>query len=430
MKDNSFIIKGDIIYSKDRDKLASFKDAYIVCDNGISGGVYERSEDIPEKYRDLRIVDHSGKLVIPGMTDLHLHAPQYGFRGLWGDMELLDWLNIHTFPEESKYADPEYAMEAYKIFINDMKSGATARFCAFSSIHVPATELLMDLTEESGLKAYIGKVNMDRNSPESLCESTEGSYEDTLRWLRDTREKQYENVKPILTPRFIPSCTDELMVKLGELIKETGLPLQSHLSENKSEISWVKELCPESHFYGDAYDRFHCFGDLGNRTIMAHCVWSSDEEIRLMKKNGVFIAHSPSSNTNIASGIAPVRKYLEEGLNVGLATDMSGGTTASILRIITDAIQVSKLYWRLVDDRRKPLTFPEAFYLGTMGGGAFFGKVGSFDAGYEFDALVLSDEDLPTPVKGLSPEERLERYCYIAGERPVLHKFVNGKQLF
>ena len=135
MKDNSFIIKGDIIYSKDRDKLASFKDAYIVCDNGISGGVYERSEDIPEKYRDLRIVDHSGKLVIPGMTDLHLHAPQYGFRGLWGDMELLDWLNIHTFPEESKYADPEYAMEAYKIFINDMKSGATARFCAFSKIN-------------------------------------------------------------------------------------------------------------------------------------------------------------------------------------------------------------------------------------------------------------------------------------------------------
>ena len=430
MKDNSFIIKGDIIYSKDRDKLVSFKDAYIVCDNGISGGVYERPEDIPEKYRGLGLIDHSGKLVIPGMTDLHLHAPQYGFRGLWGDMELLDWLNIHTFPEESKYADPEYAMEAYKIFINDMKSGATARFCAFSSIHVPAAELLMDLTEESGLKAYIGKVNMDRNSPESLCESTEGSYEDTLRWLRDTREKQYENVKPILTPRFIPSCTDELMVKLGELIKETGLPLQSHLSENKSEISWVKELCPESHFYGDAYDRFHCFGHLGNRTIMAHCVWSSDEEIRLMKKNGVFIAHSPSSNTNIASGIAPVRKYLEEGLNVGLATDMSGGTTASILRIITDAIQVSKLYWRLVDDSRKPLTFPEAFYLGTMGGGAFFGKVGSFDAGYEFDALVLSDEDLPTPVKGLSPEERLERYCYIAGERPVLHKFVNGKQLF
>ena len=175
MKDNSFIIKGDIIYSKDRDKLASFKDAYIVCDNGISGGVYERSEDIPDKYRGLSLTDHSGKLVIPGMTDLHLHAPQYGFRGLWGDMELLDWLNIHTFPEESKYADPEYAMEAYKIFINDMKFGATARFCAFSSIHVPAAELLMDLTEESGLKAYIGKVNMDRNSPESLCESTEGS---------------------------------------------------------------------------------------------------------------------------------------------------------------------------------------------------------------------------------------------------------------
>ncbi len=428
---NSFILKGDIIYSKNREELSAFPDSYLVCRDGISEGVYKELSDIPETYKSLKLIDFSGKLIIPGMSDLHLHAPQYGFRGLWGDMELLDWLNIHTFPEEARYAEVPYAKRAYEIFIKDMLTTSTTRFCAFSSIHREATELLMDLTEESGLKAYIGKVNMDRNSPDYLCETTEESFEETLRWLSDTRERHYKNVLPILTPRFIPSCTDELMKKLGGLIEETGLPLQSHLSENKSEIDWVKELCPESSCYGDAYEGFGCFGSHGNKTIMAHCVWSGDEEIELMKKNGVYIAHSPSSNTNIASGIAPIRKYLELGLNLGLATDMSGGTTNSIIRIMTDAISVSKLYWRLCDESKKPLTFPEAFYLATLGGGSFFGKVGSLEKGYEFDAVVLDDSELETPMEGrLSLTERLERYCYIAGERPVEHKFVAGQMLF
>ena len=431
MDGKSFIIRGDIIYSKNKTELAQYRDGYLVCEDGISRGVYAEHSDIPESLRGLPVEDYTGDLVIPGMTDLHLHAPQYGFRGLWGDMELLDWLNIHTFPEEARYADLEYARKAYEIFVDDMLRTATTRFCAFSTIHVPATELLMDLVEESGLKAYIGKVNMDRNSPDELCEKGEGSLKATLEWLSVTESRGYKNVRPILTPRFIPSCTDELMEKLGELIGRTGLPLQSHLSENRSEISWVRELCPWSKSYGDAYEHFHCFGDLGNRTIMAHCVWSDESEVELMRKNGVYIAHSPSSNTNIASGIAPVRRYLEKGLNVGLATDMSGGTSSSILRIMTDAIQVSKLYWRLVDDGAKPLSFPEAFYLGTMGGGAFFGKVGSFDEGYEFDAVVLSDRGLLTPLRGrLDPVERLERYCYIAGERPVAHKYVSGRRSF
>ncbi len=428
---NGFILKGDIIYSKNREELLTFPDSYLVCRDGVSEGVYRELSDMPEDLRSFKLIDLSGRLIIPGMTDLHLHAPQYGFRGLWGDMELLDWLNIHTFPEEARYAELTYAENAYKIFIKDMVITSTTRFCAFSSIHREATELLMDLTEESGLKAYIGKVNMDRNSPDYLCETTDESYEETLRWLSDTEGRHYKNVFPILTPRFIPSCTDELMKKLGELIEERGLPLQSHLSENKSEIDWVKELCPWSGCYGDAYEGFGCFGGHGNRTIMAHCVWSGDEEIGLMKKNGVYIAHSPSSNTNIASGIAPIRKYLEKGLNVGLATDMSGGTTNSIIRIMTDAISVSKLYWRLCDETKKPLTFPEAFYLATLGGGSFFGKVGSLEKGYELDAVVLDDSKLETPMDGrLSLAERLERYCYIAGDSPVEHKFVAGQKLF
>ena len=430
MKNKSFIIKGDIIYSDTPEKLLAVKDGYLICKDGISGGVYKSLEEIPEIYRDCDLIDYSGKLVIPGLTDLHIHAPQYAYRGIWTDMELIDWLNFHTFPEESKYKDEDYAKRAYEIFVNDIKKTSTTRFCAFSTIHVNATEILMDVVEESGLKAYIGKVNMDRNSPDTLRESTEESYRNTLLWLEDTEKKGYKNVLPILTPRFIPSCTDELMTRLGEIIKDTGIALQSHLSENKGEIEWVGELCPDARFYGDAYDRFNCFGGEGNKTVMAHCVWSSDEEIGLMKKNGVFVAHSPSSNSNIASGIAPVRKFMEAGLNLGLATDVAGGTTLSVMRIMTDAIQVSKLYWRLVDDTKKPLTFPEAFYLATEGGGAFFGKAGSFREGFELDAVVLSEDNIPTVLSDLSLCERLERYVYISGEMPVEHKFVAGEMLF
>lgn len=430
MNKKSFIIKGDIIYSETPERLNTFKDGYLVCCDGISMGVYESFLQLPEMYKGYELIDYSGKLVIPGLTDLHIHAPQYAFRGIWTDMELIDWLNFHTFPEEAKYKDEAYAERAYEIFVNDIKRTATTRFCAFSSIHVRATEILMDMVEESGLKAYIGKVNMDRNSPDILRESTEESLRNTLLWLENTEKKGYRNVFPILTPRFIPSCTDELMLRLGAIIKDTGLPLQSHLSENKGEIEWVGELCPDARFYGDAYDSFHCFGDSGNKTVMAHCVWSSDDEIELMKKNGVFVAHSPSSNSNIASGIAPVRKFLDSGLKVGLATDVAGGTALSVMRIMTDAVQASKLYWRLIDDTKKPLTFPEVFYLATEGGGAFFGKTGSFKKGFELDAVVLSEDNIPTVLSGLGMEERLERYVYISGEMPVEHKFVAGEMLF
>ncbi len=151
----------------------------------------------------------------------------------------------------------------------------------------------MELLENSGLKTMVGKVNMDRNSPDYLCEvSAEKSLEDTEKWLEES--KHLKNTKPILTPRFIPSCTNELMAGLGELIKKYDLPVQSHLSENPSEIEWVKELCPESTSYGDAYDRF---GMMNNKTIMAHCVHMTEEEIKLMKENGVFAALLPLNPT-------------------------------------------------------------------------------------------------------------------------------------
>lgn len=427
MKQSStFALKGNICFSQDKNTISIRENSWLVCENGICAGIFET---LPEKFRDIPVRDAGDALIIPGLVDLHLHAPQYSFRGMAMDLELLDWLNTVTFPEESRYADREYARKAYSIFTRDLKKSPTTRACIFGTLHVEATEILMELLEKTGLKTFVGKVNMDRNGPETLQEkSAEASAAHTIRWLSDTVGK-YQNVRPILTPRFIPSCTDELMARLAEIQKEYHLPVQSHLSENPGEILWVQKLCPDTAFYGEAYDKFGLFGGESCPTIMAHCVYSGQAETALMKKRGVFIAHCPQSNTNLSSGIAPVRTYLEQGLHIGLGTDIAGGHSLSMLRAIADAVQVSKLRWRLVDQSLKALTFEEAFYLATLGGGEFFGKTGSFLKGYEFDAVILEDSYYPHP-QPLSVRERLERLVYLSDDRCIKGKYVSGRELF
>lgn len=416
-----FALKGDIVFSKNSEELEISNGGYLVSEDGISKGVFK---ELPEEYAEIDVKDYSGCLIIPGLCDIHLHAPQYTFRGIGMDMELLEWLNCYTFPEEQKYEDLEYAKQAYKIFVEDLVKSATTRVSVFGTIHKEATLLLMEMLEESGIKGYVGKVNMDRNCPAYLCETQ--SLAETKKWLKEATNR-FQNIKPIITPRFIPSCTDELMISLAEIQADQQLPLQSHLSENQKEVEWVKELVPESRFYGDAYLKFGAFGEHG-KTIMAHCVYSSDEEIALMKKNGVFVAHCPQSNMNLSSGIAPAKRFLKEGISIGLGSDIAGGYSLSILRAMAEAIQVSKLRWRLVEQKWLPLTLEEAFYMGTKGGGAFFGKVGSFENGYEMDAVILDDQRIKLPQE-LSIRDRLERIIYLGTEENIIGKYVGGKQL-
>lgn len=422
---NSFILKGDICYSADKNTLIAAPNSYVICEDGLCRGVFE---DIPNKYKGLPVHDHSGMLVMPGMADLHIHAPQYAYRGLGMDMELLDWLERYAFPEESKYADLNYAEKAYTIFTEAVKNSATTRLAIFGTLHREATELLMDKLEETGVVSFIGKVNMDRNSPDDLREeSARASLADTERFINETKDK-YNNTYPIITPRFIPSCTDELSEGLGELAAKYGISVQSHLSENPGEIEWVLELCPWAENYGAAYERFGLFG--GNvPTIMAHCVYSDDNEIALMKKNGVFIAHCPASNMNVASGIAPARRYLDEDMKIGLGSDVAGGHSESMFTAMVDALQSSRLYWRLADSSMKPLSAAEVFYMATKGGGEFFGKVGAFEDGYEFDAVVIDDSLLPHP-QPLSLSERLERSIYLGGDIKALKaKYCRGTKI-
>ena len=424
MNESIFILKGNIIYSKSMTKLEICEHGYLVCREGKVEGVYRT---LPFKMGGNPIHDYGDCLIIPGLVDLHIHAPQYSFRGLGMDMELLEWLETNTFPEEAKYESLEYARKAYQIFADNMRKSATTRACIFGTVHREATLLLMDLMEKTGLDTMIGKVNMDRNCPDYIVEETSESAGETLEWIKDVLHRKYKNTHPILTPRFTPSCTDVLMEELKKLQMRYGLPLQSHLSENQGEIAWVKELCPWAEFYGDAYDRFGLFG-ADCPTVMAHCVYSGDREIERIKENGVFIAHCPESNMNVSSGIAPVRRFLQQGLHVGIGSDVAGGSTENLFRAMAHAVQASKLRWRISDDSLEALTAEEVFYMATKGGGAFFGKVGSFENGYEFDAVVLDDTRLAHP-QPLDVRSRLERMIYLADEREIRAKYVKGNKI-
>ena len=425
MNEPVFILKGNIVYSKNKDELRILKDHYLISESGLVKGVFEK---VPPEYAQVSVSDYGECLIIPGLTDLHVHAPQYTFRAMGMDMELLEWLETNTFPEEAKYQDLEYARRAYRIFTDNLKRSATTRACIFGTIHRDATLLLMDQLEQSGLVTYVGKVNMDRNCPDYLREeSAEESGIQTVEWIKDVLHKKYQNTMPILTPRFTPSCSDELMENLKKIQMYYQIPVQSHLSENPGEIAWVKELCPWSEFYGDAYDRFGLFG-ADCKTVMAHCVYSGKEERQRMEENGVFIAHCPESNMNLSSGVAPVRTFLEEGMHVGIGSDVAGGSTENLFKAMVLAIQASKLRWRMHDESLKPLTLEEVFYIATKGGGEFFGNVGSFEPGFELDAVVLDDTRI-VHSQNLDVRARLERMIYLADEREVRAKYVRGREI-
>lgn len=419
----SFVLQGHLIYTPEPKQFAVMENGFLVVENGKITGCFPA---LPEAYAALPLIKYNDQLIIPGLCDTHLHAPQYAFRGLGMDMQLLEWLNVHTFPEEARYSDMAYAERAYSQFADALRGSATTRVSVFATLHVPATLRLTEMLEKAGLRGYVGKVSMDRNSPDDLREpSAAYALEQVEGWLEQA--EAYRRVTPIITPRFVPSCTDMLMDGLARLRREHDLPLQSHLSENESEIAWVKELCPSASCYGDAY-AIHGLMDEDANTVMAHCVHSTEAEARLLKARRVLVSHCPGSNTNLASGIAPIRRYLDEGVRVGLGTDIAGGYDLSIFRAMTDAVQVSKLRYCYDSKRPKPLMLCEAFYLGTKGGGTLFGKVGSFEPGYDADIVVLDDSGLPSP-RQFTISQRLERMIYLEKDAKLTAKYVAGERV-
>lgn len=421
------IYKGNLLFTPTLDSFEVVENGYIAVQDGIIEGVYT---EVPAEKNDWPLIDFGDKLVMPGMYDLHVHAPQYRNQGMAMDLELLPWLEKYTFPEESKYQDITYAKVMYGHFVKDLLKEGTLRAAVFATIHPEATQLLARLFDEAGMGALIGLVGMDRNCPDSLRNSAQQVVSHT-RALANT-VKDMPLVKAIVTPRFVPSCSSEMLAALGQLAAEMQFPVQSHLSENRNEIKWVKELEPESSCYGDAYYRYGLLGQ--TPTLMAHCVYTGGEELELLRNTNTYVVHCPTSNCNVASGIAPIRKFLDAGIPVALGSDISGGHHLSMFRIMQYAQQMSKLKYAETNGELKFLSLNEVFYLATKSGGSFFGKVGSFEPGYDFDALVIDDASLNLANEEAGREsytlqQRLERFIYLGDDKLIAKRFVKGKAL-
>lgn len=422
------VYKAHILFTKERTGFEVLENGYVAVEDGCVVGVSTSLSSLG--CDEQTVTDFGDCLLIPAMNDMHVHAPQYRNQGIAMDLELLPWLQNYTFPEEKKYADAAYAERMYSRFIRDMWRFGTMRSCVFATIHTQSTRLLMNLFREAGMGAMVGKVAMNRNCPPELIESVEDmvdGYESLIAEfgnLSPLTSNLSPLVRPIITPRFVPSCTSEMLQACGDLAAKYQLPVQSHLSENMAEIQWVHTLERESTSYGDAYNRYGLFGQ--TPTIMAHCVWTAGEELELMKRNHVMVAHCPTSNLNIASGLAPIRTFIEEGVPVGLGSDISGGHDLSIFRMMVYAIQVSKMHYQQ-NHERTFLTLPEVFWLATKSAGSFFGRVGSFEPGYEFDAVVIDDHDLNHDNYSLL--HRLERFIYLGDDRHITHRFCRGQEI-
>ena len=253
------VLRGNIVQAPQLGKLD-------IREDGVVQGVYDA---LPQALASAPITDYGDRLIMQSFVDMHLHAPQYPMLGMGMDLPLLDWLNTYTFRTEARFADPDFARRTYRRLATDLITNGTTRVCMFSSLHTEATWILMEELERAGVTGYVGKVNMDRNAlPGILQETTEESVSETLRWLDGCH---FEHVKPIITPRFTPSCSNKLMAALGEIARDRGLYVQSHLSENRGEIAWVKELHPDCAQYWETYDKYGLWKD---HTVMAHCVHS------------------------------------------------------------------------------------------------------------------------------------------------------------
>lgn len=411
------ILHGNIVHTPSFGQLTVIPGGYLVLEDGVISGIYET---LPDTFSACAVEDWGDRLIMQSFADLHLHAPQYPMLGLGMDLPLLDWLNTYTFRNEERFSDLEFARRTYRKLARDLITSGTTRVAMFSSRHADATLILMEELERAGVTGYVGKVNMDRNSGVAQ-ETTEDSLRETLRWLDGCR---FEHIKPILTPRFTPSCSGELMTELGRIAKERDLPVQSHLSENRAEIDWVRELHPDCRQYWDTYDKF---GLWKRGTLMAHCVHSDEREQRAMIDAGVTAVHCAASNVNICSGTAAVRQMIDRGVNVALGSDIAGGDELAMHKVVVTSIRASKI--RAMEHGDPFLTVPEGYYLGTSAGHRYFGAQGGFAVGDRLHAIVVDDSDFPEGARPLTLPERFERAVYLMGKESIRAVYSEGRKV-
>lgn len=394
------------------------------------------------------------QFLAPGFVDTHIHASQYPNVGIGSEVPLLEWLKDYTFPLESLFTDSnpdklEFAKSVYGKAINKSLSNGTTTASYFATVDAETTNLFADLLVEMGQRGFVGKVCMDCNpdypSYEELYDECVKSINSVIRHCSrlNPQDGATFNVKPIITPRFAPVCSRRLLRKLGELAKRNGLPIQTHISENKDEIKLVKQLFPEFDNYASVYASHDL---LGPTTIMAHAIHLTAEERQIFREKGCSISHCPLSNTFITSGEAPVKRYMyDDKINVSLGTDLSGGYEQSILGVARSAIMVSHHLAMDTKEYDARISVADALYMATMGGAKACGMealVGSFAVGKTFDAQMIdvdshsSNVDVfpfQKPQMGPEYEKQLlllvHRWVFSGDDRNCVKVWCNGREV-
>lgn len=402
------LVRASGFHSPVRGEVDCLVDVLIAIDeNGTISEVLRPKDDIYDRRLEEARADGSlvelpeGTYLLPGFVDLHIHAPQYPQLGGALDVPLEVWLQKYTFPLEARYADAGFAERAYNVLVEDLVSSGTTTAVYYGTIHDEANRLLADICIEKGQRALIGKVAMDNpdECPEyyrddSVAEAVEGTLS-LIEHIRSHPDNGEKRVLPVVTPRFIPSCTDELLGELGAIAAAHDCHVQTHCSETDWEHGYVLDRHGVSDT--ESLDRF---GLLRRASVLGHSNFISAADMERIKVREAAVAHCPLSNAYFSGAVFPLKAAVEKGLHVGLGTDISGGPSGSMLEAARSAVTSSRMLESGTDpdldaERRSThagtrIDFRTAFYLATAGGGAALGlPVGRFEPGYQFDALVV-----------------------------------------
>ena len=382
----------------------------------------------------------SGSYVLPGFVDLHIHAPQYPQLGKALDCPLDEWLERYTFPLEARYADLAFAHKAYHALVAELAANGTTTAVMYGTIHEAANRVLVDACLEAGLRAFIGKVAMDNpeTCPESYRDaSSEAALAGTQALIDYLKRHNGDGlVRPVVTPRFIPSCTDATLQGLAAIGRAEGCHFQTHCSES----DWQHRYALERYGRSDAQslDRF---GLMSERTILAHAPLLSPPDMDLVKGRGSAIAHCPLSNVYFSNAVFPLRSALAKGLRVGLGTDISGGPSASVFDALRMCIASSRLLEEGVDPDLLPqrrgrkdsrIDWRTAFFIATAGGADALGlRTGRFIPGNEFDAMVVDTQAHEGSIRIFdeidTTEDVLAKILYGASRSNIAAVYVAGR---
>ena len=428
---NFTAVRGSILHflddperSCDEDAFEFYDDGLLVAEDGYITKAGNANELISELPKDLQITDCTGSLILPGFVDAHTHFVQSDIVGSYG-RRLIDWLEEYAFPAERAFADPGHAREVAELFLRELLSNGTTTALILGSVHSGSVDAIFEAAQSRRMRVIAGKVMMDRNCPKDLRDTVASGYEESQALIE--RWHNRDRLQYAITPRFAPTSTDEQLAAAGRLAAEhADVFVQTHLAENEEEVAWVAELFPDSRSYLDVYDRH---GLLRQRSVLAHGIWLSDKDLQRLAQTGAAIAHCPSCNLFMGSGLFDLDKTSTAGVRVAMGTDIGGGTTFSMLRVMHEAYKVSQLLGKNLSPLR-------AFYLATLGGAGALDlddRIGNFLPGKEADFVVLDPQATPLLARRSAQSQTLAEKLFVmmmlGDDRAVAGTYVMGKRV-